>query len=570
MSGLLRCGKFIRLVSGISRQPLNNGTNNSSNNPNWPQQQQQQFPVASFSTGSNGLYQAAPAAAFVECGGEVPVIPQEIHAIPLVQVYDGSSGTIQYQPLPDVCQMFRMQGRYWDLEQLLATSANSYTPQDRKSIFLCTLQSYADHGLYAKAILLSRQLVAEGLAQDFDAFHDLMAEFGLTVFNLNDNSSVISTNTPQEGNTPALVVSPGPQQQSWIPATPAESCISEVTPTVSRRDSLVSSVISDVRMSQRVLKKALADQDVHQAHQAYCNMQQGNKSVNVTESSALVELLVKNDMISEATQVTEDMLNKDTYPLPKIFRFLLNKMAVCGEVDMMEKLGNRLSAKVKKEVSFDNRLCNAYLSAGKGAEFLKMLQRELAKVNDDNLQSIKDKFPRGGAMGLLEHNPELLEDYSKLAHKFIELDYVAPMNVLWTYYFINGRHAEAEPLWHKYVKNCPQIMFQKICQTARSKGSEDMARRLVDLLQGANVTSGAHGIAYSCLLDVMTQKGDFQRALQALEEGVRQRGLNTDNVNRTALVRLKNGLAEMGLESKFQFEIPKKIKNENRCATPNE
>ena len=53
-------------------------------------------------------------------------------------------------------------------------------------------------------------------------------------------------------------------------------------------------------------------------------------------------------------------------------------------------------------------------------------------------QGVKDRFPRGGAMGLLESHPELIEKYSALAHRFVQHGYLAPMNVLWTYYFING------------------------------------------------------------------------------------------------------------------------------------
>ena len=41
-------------------------------------------------------------------------------------------------------------------------------------------------------------------------------------------------------------------------------------------------------------------------------------------------------------------------------------------------------------------------------------------------------------MGLLESHPELIEKYSALAHRFVQHGYLAPMNVLWTYYFING------------------------------------------------------------------------------------------------------------------------------------
>ena len=61
--------------------------------------------------------------------------------------------------------------------------------------------------------------------------------------------------------------------------------------------------------------------------------------------------------------------------------------------------------------------------------------------------------------------------YSALAHRFVNHGYLAPMNVLWTYYFINGMRDEAMGVWERYVKDCPQIMFQKVCQTARSRNS---------------------------------------------------------------------------------------------------
>ncbi len=79
----------------------------------------------------------------------------------------------------------------------------------------------------------------------------------------------------------------------------------------------------------------------------------------------------------------------------------------------MLALGCHLSTKIKKDVSYDNRLCNAYLSAGRGAEFLDLLVRDLAmavRVQDpEMLHIIQERFPRGGAMGLLDNHPELLD-----------------------------------------------------------------------------------------------------------------------------------------------------------------
>ena len=42
--------------------------------------------------------------------------------------------------------------------------------------------------------------------------------------------------------------------------------------------------------------------------------------MNVTETSSLVEQLIRAEMTVEASEVTRGMLARDTHPLPKIFR----------------------------------------------------------------------------------------------------------------------------------------------------------------------------------------------------------------------------------------------------------
>jgi leucine-rich PPR motif-containing protein len=121
-------------------------------------------------------------------------------------------------------------------------------------------------------------------------------------------------------------------------------------------------------------------------------------------------------------------------------------------------------------------------------------------------------------------------------------------------------------IWEKYVKNCPQIMFQKVCQTARSQNSLEMASNLVELLHDAIVTRGAQGIAYSCLLDVLSQREQYAVGMERLHEAMR-RGVKLEDVNRTALLRLKVGVEEQ-LELQFPYEVPKKTNDKNRSESP--
>ena len=81
--------------------------------------------------------------------------------------------------------------------------------------------------------------------------------------------------------------------------------------------------------------------------------------------------------------------------------------------------------------------------------------------------------------------------------------------------------------------------------------------RLVNVLEDAStVTMGARGIAYSCLIDVLTEQKNYIAGVHALKQGLNT-GITLEDVNRTALKRLKQGLEETTNES-FPYEIPKK------------
>lgn len=100
---------------------------------------------------------------------------QPHHVVPVVPLADANQLT-QWYPLPVVCQMFREQGRYWDLEMLLEGS-RGIRPEDRKMVYFWTLQAYADVGLFDRAVALSGQLHVEGLGHHFPEYHALMSSF---------------------------------------------------------------------------------------------------------------------------------------------------------------------------------------------------------------------------------------------------------------------------------------------------------------------------------------------------------------------------------------------------------
>lgn len=132
-------------------------------------------------------------------------------------------------------------------------------------------------------------------------------------------------------------------------------------------------------------------------------------SFSDADCTLLIEKLVQSDRLNDAKEVTEYLLNKGTRPAYRVFRFLLNKLAIAGEVEFLERVSKKLSSDDKKLLSFDNRLCNAHVIAGKASEYLERLENEITNASDDEVEAIYQQFPRGGAYGILEKCPELQE-----------------------------------------------------------------------------------------------------------------------------------------------------------------
>lgn len=276
------------------------------------------------------------------------------------------------------------------------------------------------------------------------------------------------------------------------------------------------------------------------------------QSLSINDLSALVDGLVRADRCGEASKVTLGILGNGLFPLRRALRFLLNRLAVAGDIDTLTAIGNQLPPEKKKLASFDNRLCHANIVAGKAAEYLKTLTEEVENVKDSDLEQLAEKFPRGGAIGILEKHPELQSDYERMALMYAARGIKAPINVLWMHLFLKEDDAAAKNLWDEHIAHSPRIMFQHILDEAREKRDKNIVRKLLDLLQDTAVSERARGTAYSCLVDVLVNSDKCDDALMELKEAVKDVCL--ENMNRTSLLRLQNGLQKEG--KTFPYEVP--------------
>ncbi|XP_030763676.1 leucine-rich PPR motif-containing protein, mitochondrial [Sitophilus oryzae] len=419
------------------------------------------------------------------------------------------------------CERFQQEGLITPLEGLKdATRDLNYI--DRTDIYYQLLLSYIKQGEPEKCLNLWTQMQEEDLAPT--------NQFLLTL------GSFL-----QEKGIEVPFVVPQPQ----IQARPQETTHFTVRP-----------VENSARTNQNIFKQKLQKGDIDGSLQIAA-VYHDNLSIN--DISRLIEKLIHNDRLNDATSITLKLLDKDKYPVQKIFRFLLNRLASAGDIHSLEQIGNKLNASVKKLVSFDNRLCHANIVAGKGEDYLNKLEKDIDSTNSENLSIISGQFPRGGAYGILEHHPNLTDKYEQIAIKYASKGIVGPLNVLWTKYFISNKDEKATQIWNEYLKDSPRIMFQKIVQTARETQDEHLIQKLINHLKISNVTEGATGNAYSCYLDVLIAKNKSEEVVNVFEKALTEIDIN--NINRTAVLRVKEVYEKLGKE--FSHPIPTKNKFSN-------
>lgn len=160
--------------------------------------------------------------------------------------------------------------------------------------------------------------------------------------------------------------------------------------------------------TQTVFRQALRAGKINEALKIKKIMKE---PASVVDLSTLIELLLQNNNIKDATKLTMEILErgKGNLPVNRVFRFYLNKLASNGDIDTLEKIGSMINSEVKRIVSFDNRLCHANLVAGKAEEYLKKLDNDIENVKEEDLPILSEQFPRGGAYGILENFPDLTE-----------------------------------------------------------------------------------------------------------------------------------------------------------------
>lgn len=276
--------------------------------------------------------------------------------------------------------------------------------------------------------------------------------------------------------------------------------------------------------------------------------------LSTVEMSNLIEHLTQKDRLKEAVRFTMELLDRPQNLIPRVFRFLLNKLASNGDIETINFIGQKLNSETKKVLSFDNRICHANLVAGKAEDYLTLLENEITNAKPNEVAALAEKFPRGGVLGIMEKHPDLVDKYENIANKFAKHGVISPLNVLWSYHFIEGNQEKADEIWKNFLQNSSRVMFQRVVQKARETSDENMVRNLIRCLKTSTVTPGAIGNAYSCLLDILVTKDKCEEIISTFEESMKD--VSIEYINRTALFRIKSVYLKM--DKPFNYKIPSK------------
>jgi leucine-rich PPR motif-containing protein len=451
------------------------------------------------------------------------------------------------QRINSACERYRQEGMTQSLEGLMEATKD-LNHIDRGEIYYSLLLTYIKEVEPEKALGLWTKMQEEDITPS-DVFLTKLADF-LQKQNVAVPFVVPEPQKPAEEKSSGkakVTQAPAPTTTASVPKVAAKQTSAQATEKVKKLP-----VASETAIA---FKQALKSGDIDQILTAKQKLLPSDK-ISITDQSLVVEALVKNDRLNEATKMVLQMINEQqTHPIPRIFRFYLNKLAASGDVATMKEIGSKLNSEIKKLLSFDNRFCHANIVAGKSSDYLKQLEMDIDSAKtEEEIKEVGEKFPRGGAVGILDTLPESSVQFEEVAVKYAKKGLLGPMNVLWMHHFINNNTSDSDRLWNQYLAAAPRLMFQRVVHLAREKQDGDLVQRLINLLKTAKVSEGALGNAYSCLLDIQSAKNDYTSAMKTLDEAIKDVCL--ENINRTALVRVKDGIEAMG--QKFPHNIPAK------------
>lgn len=309
--------------------------------------------------------------------------------------------------------------------------------------------------------------------------------------------------------------------------------------------------ISSTKLDLKKYRAAVNSKDVDEA--LTCLGSVKDEDLTKGDRSKLILLLSSNGRLGEATKMILDWFEKDIKVTIKTLSYLMNQLAIVGDVDSLNRLGNKLDKEVKKMTSFNNRIAHCMTEAGRAEEYLATLESKIkAATSPEELQTLKEEFPRGGIFSVLD-SPNLIAKFEEVARLYREKGILDPTNVLWSHYIITRNTEKAAEAWSQ-IKSLDKLLFQPILKHTRKAGDLPMIKELIETYKTGNFPVYGLGLIYSTAIDIAVKSGNFEECEKLLESGIQE--CTIDNISIPTLQRTKR-LFEIK-EKEFKYNIPAK------------
>ncbi|XP_043224122.1 leucine-rich PPR motif-containing protein, mitochondrial-like [Amphibalanus amphitrite] len=443
--------------------------------------------------------------------------------------------------LEQICERYVEEGRIAELENLIAVTRDVFG-LDRLRLYGHLLRALSAAEQQDRALVLWTQLQEEGLAAPDDMLRELSAllrrhgrpvpfsEPGPPLETGGGEMAAVGQQVPLHQPPPQPVPQEGQNRQGRRQNAQRQSPAAS-TPVEPPQNTIKSQ-----------LKRAIKAQAIDEALQYLPQMEAEKVEPSIHDLSLLVELLVRNDRMQEAVRLTTEMLGRNTFPQPRVFKFLMSRLSADGDVDGITAVGAHLKDELKSATSYDNRLCTAYLNAGRGEEFLEHLE-EVCRKPQPTEDSGTYVFPAGGFLGMLRGLPQLYPRCVKLAENFAERGVLGAANMLWVDHFVNERYNEAQQIFDKFLRNQDIVLFRGVIEKATESGNLEMTRRLYEMLQPTKISHGAKAVVVSAVVNLTLDREGPQAAVELL----RSSGFSPDDLKSAVADRLRTEAANHGL-----------------------
>lgn len=323
---------------------------------------------------------------------------------------------------------------------------------------------------------------------------------------------------------------------------------------VKEEDELLNKQSKPVSSQVKSFRRAVNARDVEEA-QNIMNSLSDSEFTN-TDRSRLLNLLLANGRIGEASRILLNWLERGVKPQIRTLNFVINNLAKSGDMDTMAAFGKVLDKELRRLTSFSNRLTHCMVQAGRVNDVLEKLESEITSAKTaEELNMVQEEFPRGGIYSVLESSPESLPRLEEIAKQYRDKGILDMTNILWTHYYINGNTEKANEMW-SHLKHSPRILLLPVLKHIRKNKDITLASNLLDLFKTADVQARNSGLVYSVLVDITNMSGDTAGSEKVLEEALKD--CTIEEISRGTLLRLKRSVE---LEGKpFKYTIPAKRK----------